>query len=66
MLLRLLGSGWCEIDAQPFDCEIEVAIIGGDISVPGGSYLRHDRSTRCARPVLPKNCPPRRFDPKAE
>jgi hypothetical protein len=42
LLARLLGNEWREIGTAPFGCEIEVAIIDGDFSVPGGSYLRHD------------------------
>jgi hypothetical protein len=40
-LLRLLGNEWREIGTAPFDREIEVAILDGEISVPFGSYLRH-------------------------
>ena len=42
LLLGLLGNEWRQIDSAPFDREIEVlAIIDGDVSLPGGSYLRH-------------------------
>ena len=41
LLLGLLGNEWRQIDTAPFDREIEVANIDGDISVPGGLYLRH-------------------------
>jgi hypothetical protein len=40
-LSRLLGNEWREIGTAPFDRAIEVALIEGDISVSGGSYLRH-------------------------
>jgi hypothetical protein len=34
MLLRLLDYEWRGIGTAPFDCEIELAIIDGDIKVP--------------------------------
>jgi hypothetical protein len=40
-LSRLLRNEWREIASAPFDREIEVAIVHGDISVPGNPCLRH-------------------------
>lgn len=41
-LSRLLCNEWRDIATAPFDREIEVAIVAGDITnVPGGSCLRH-------------------------
>lgn len=40
-LSRLLRNEWRDIASAPFDREIEVAIIAGDINLPGGSFLRH-------------------------
>lgn len=40
-LSRLLRNDWRDIASAPFDCEIEIAIIAGEINVPGGSCLRH-------------------------
>lgn len=40
-LSRLLRNEWREIGCAPFDREIEVAILDEDVSVAGGSCLRH-------------------------
>ena len=40
-LSRVLCNDWRDIASAPFDCEIEVAIIGEDIGVLSGSCLRH-------------------------
>jgi hypothetical protein len=40
-LSRLSCDNWREIASAPFDREIEVAILDEDISVRGGSCLRH-------------------------
>ena len=39
-LSRLLRNEWRDIDSAPFDREIEVAVVLGNISVPGGLCLR--------------------------
>ncbi|WP_298252899.1 hypothetical protein [Bradyrhizobium sp.] len=40
-LSRLLRNEWRDIASAPFDREIEVAFIDENISVCGGSCLRH-------------------------
>lgn len=40
-LSRLVRNEWREIASAPFDREIDIAIIGEDINVSGGSCLRH-------------------------
>jgi hypothetical protein len=41
LLSSLLHNEWREIASAPFDREIEVAVIDGDINVHGISCLRH-------------------------
>jgi hypothetical protein len=41
LLSGLLRNEWREIASAPFDRQIEVAVIDGNINMPGGSYLRH-------------------------
>jgi hypothetical protein len=40
-LSSLLRNDWREIKSAPFDREIELAFIDGNISVSSGSCLRH-------------------------
>ena len=42
LLSRVFGAGeWREIATAPFDCELELAVIDGQIGVLDVSYLRH-------------------------
>jgi hypothetical protein len=40
-LSRLLRNDWREIASAPFDREIELAFMSGNINMSGGSCLRH-------------------------
>jgi hypothetical protein len=40
-LSRLLRNDWRELASAPFDREIELAFIDGNINVSRGPYLRH-------------------------
>jgi hypothetical protein len=49
-LSRLLRNEWREIASAPFDREIEVAIVDGDVNV-AGTHWRYRRL-----PMLPMSC----------
>jgi hypothetical protein len=56
-LSRLLRNEWREIASAPFDREIEVAIVDGDINVPGNPCLRHGNGWLDAQTLRPVNVP---------
>jgi hypothetical protein len=49
----LRAAEWREIASAPFDREIELAVIGTDVSVLDGSCLRHGESWLDAETLRP-------------